>query len=567
MKRIFFSVIALAVGVLSFTSCDDVPEPYNKPNYDPADEPVVVDPTGSGTVEDPFNISAANNYIANGGDATADVYVMGVISLINSVDTSYGNATYYISDDGKTTTQLEVYRGYYKNGEKFTAEDQIQVGDTVIVCGKLVNYNGTYEFTQGSKIVYQNGTWYASQIDTGNAEGTGTEADPYNIAAVLQLYANNSYDSNTEVYVKGTVSQIQSIDTGNYGNATYYLSDDGTTNNQYEIYRGYYLEGAKFTSEDQLKVGDVVVVRGKLTMYNTTKEMAQGSAIVSINGNGGGTTTGGDGTAASPYNVAQIISAAKAMSESDKKENVYVTGTISEIKEVSTSYGNASYYISDDGTTGTQFYIFRGYYLDGAKFTSADQIKVGQKVTITGTLVNYKGNTPEMSQGNKIVSIGDGGSTGTFTGLSEDFSASQGSFTIENISMDESLTYVWQWNSSKYMRASAYKNKKNLNAQSRLVSPAIDFSAAKSATLTFDHAAKFFSSTPTNDIKVQVSTDGSTWTDLTIDKMPSGNDWTFVTATIDLSAYAGQKTVYIGFLYTSTTTASPTWEVKNFVVK
>lgn len=567
MKRIFFSVIALAVGVLSFTSCDDVPEPYNKPNYDPADEPVVVDPTGSGTVEDPFNISAANNYIANGGDATADVYVMGVISLINSVDTSYGNATYYISDDGKTTTQLEVYRGYYKNGEKFTAEDQIQVGDTVIVCGKLVNYNGTYEFTQGSKIVYQNGTWYASQIDTGNAEGTGTEADPYNIAAVLQLYANNSYDSNTEVYVKGTVSQIQSIDTGNYGNATYYLSDDGTTNNQYEIYRGYYLEGAKFTSEDQLKVGDVVVVRGKLTMYNTTKEMAQGSAIVSINGNGGGTTTGGDGTAASPYNVAQIISAAKAMSESDKKENVYVTGTISEIKEVSTSYGNASYYISDDGTTGTQFYIFRGYYLDGAKFTSADQIKVGQKVTITGTLVNYKGNTPEMSQGNKIVSIGDGGSTGTFTGLSEDFSASQGSFTIENISMDESLTYVWQWNSSKYMRASAYKNKKNLNAQSRLVSPAIDFSAAKSATLTFDHTAKFFSSTPTNDIKVQVSTDGSTWTDLTIDKMPSGKDWTFVTATIDLSAYAGQKTVYIGFLYTSTTTASPTWEVKNFVVK
>lgn len=121
-------------------------------------------------------------------------------------------------------------------------------------------------------------------------KGSGTAADPYNVAAVLKLYENNSYDSGKDVYVTGTIHKIGSIDTGQFGNATYYISDDGTPSNDYEIYRGYYFNGDKFTSADQLKAGDVVVVCGKLTIYNTTKEMAQGSRIITINGK----TSGGD---------------------------------------------------------------------------------------------------------------------------------------------------------------------------------------------------------------------------------------------------------------------------------
>ena len=51
-----------------------------------------------------------------------------------------------------------------------------------------------------------------------------------------------------------------------------------------EIYRGYYLEGEKFTAEDQIKVGDKVIVYGKLVDYNGTKEMTTGSSIYSLNG-------------------------------------------------------------------------------------------------------------------------------------------------------------------------------------------------------------------------------------------------------------------------------------------
>ena len=89
-----------------------------------------------------------------------------------------------------------------------------------------------------------------------------------------------------------------------------------------------------------------------------------------------------------------------------------MSGIVSKIGEISTQFGNATYYLSEDGTTsGEQFEVFRGLYTDGAKFTSEDQLKVGQKVTVLGTLVNYMGNTPEMAQGSKIVSIEGSGTT------------------------------------------------------------------------------------------------------------------------------------------------------------
>ena len=118
----------------------------------------------------------------------------------------------------------------------------------------------------------------------------------------------------------------------------------------------------------------------------------------------------GEGTEASPYNVAKVLNVLH--STSIPSEAVYVKGKISSIKEVSTSYGNATYYISDDGTTTNQFMIFRGYYFDGAKFTSESQIKVGDEVVVCGTIVMYQGTTPEMNASNKLISInGNGGST------------------------------------------------------------------------------------------------------------------------------------------------------------
>lgn len=254
--------------------------------------------------------------------------------------------------------------------------------------------------------------------------GTGTAADPYNVAGVLKAIKDLGEGEYTPVvYVKGKIKSIKSVETAQYGNANYYITDNGS--NEVYIFQSYYLGNVKFTSEDQIKEGDEVIVCGRFYNYNGNTPETEGkgkSYIYSLNGKtveGGGDTPSsgevkGDGTQANPFNAAGANKAASSMTEDEKKENVYVSGIVSKVS-IDTNFGNANYYISEDGsTTSEQFYVFRGYYTNGDKFTATDQLKVGQKVTVMGTLVNYKGNTPEMAQGSKIISIdGNGSSTET----------------------------------------------------------------------------------------------------------------------------------------------------------
>ena len=250
-------------------------------------------------------------------------------------------------------------------------------------------------------------------------QGTGTAADPYNVAKAIEVVSALEANAQTEseIYVKGAVKEIREIDPS-YGNATYYITDDGK--NQIYIYRSKYLGNKKFTSSDQLSVGDSVVVCGKFTNYsgNTPETVTNGSYLYSLNGKtqGGGSETGGeakgDGTQANPYNATGANKAASALADGASIENVYVSGIISEVGSFNEKYGELNYYISDDGTkNGSQFYVYNGYGKDGAPFTSANDLKVGQKVTVVGKLINFMGNTPEFQYGSKIVSIDGSGTT------------------------------------------------------------------------------------------------------------------------------------------------------------
>lgn len=111
-----------------------------------------------------------------------------------------------------------------------------------------------------------------------------------------------------------------------------------------------------------------------------------------------------ESTLENPYTPAQVNELAQKLG-TRSLENVYVSGIVNEVS-ISTQYGNADYYISADGSTTDRFYIYRGKYLDGAVFTSDDQLNVGDEVTVCGTLVLYNGITPEFTSNSKIVSIG-----------------------------------------------------------------------------------------------------------------------------------------------------------------
>jgi len=116
----------------------------------------------------------------------------------------------------------------------------------------------------------------------------------------------------------------------------------------------------------------------------------------------------GSGTADNPYTSAEALEAAMALAaDTPSATDVYVKGKVSSIKEISTQFGNATYAITSEGSS-VAFDIFRGYYLNGDKFTAEDQLKVGDEVVVCGKLVNYKGNTPQMNQGSKLISINSG---------------------------------------------------------------------------------------------------------------------------------------------------------------
>lgn len=304
MKKLIQSIFTVAFALataMTFSSCEDVPAPYSIPD-DPSspDTPSTeVEATGSGTQTDPYNVAAAVKYIENGGSEETEVYVKGIVVSVKSgsYDSSYGSLKYYISDDGTATNQFYVYNGYYgPNRTKFSGEDALKAGDVVVICGKLVEYSGTKEFTTGNYLVELNGkSTTGSEPETPStdvATGDGTVDNPYNYVAATNLASSLSDNGKSEeVYIKGKVSSIKEEYNANYGNGTFYITDSGSSNdNQFYIYRAYYLENKKFTDGNtQIKVGDEVVICGKVTKYvssyGTTLETVQGSAyLYSLNG-------------------------------------------------------------------------------------------------------------------------------------------------------------------------------------------------------------------------------------------------------------------------------------------
>jgi hypothetical protein len=253
-----------------------------------------------GTLANPFNVEDVIAYCNKlGGESANDVFIKGKISKIevdkNGVSqefNSYGNATFWISDDGEyhgdKSKDFECYRVLWlgnKNWEEGNA--QISVGDEVMIHGKVTLYNGTAETSSKKAYIYQiNGV----QDD---ANGIGSLSSPFKIKGAMACI-DNGFKGN--VYVAGVVSKIH-VNKGvsqefnaEYGNGTFWISDDGAFNDDltkdFEAYQVYWLGNKKWQEgDDQIAVGDKVILHGQLTKYGSTYETAGKKAYVySVNG-------------------------------------------------------------------------------------------------------------------------------------------------------------------------------------------------------------------------------------------------------------------------------------------
>ena len=426
MKKLFRNMLAVAIAAFAFTACEDVPSPYPTPQKGQQEEIVY---TGSGTKEDPYTASDAIAYAKslNGNESDNPVYIKGiVVDVTEEFSTNFGNATFTISDNGENANIFTAYRVLYLGNKKFTANDtQIKKGDEVIVYGNVVNYKGnTPETVQGTAYLYSlNG----KSIDSGTVtpsdpQGDGTLASPYNAAGAI-AYAQSVGDteSEKEVYIKGKVAAITEQYGTQFGNATFEISDDGTTNTTtFTIYRALYLGNQKYTSGDQLNQGDEVIVLGKVTNYKgNTPETVQGKAyLYSLNGNteASGDTPDtpqpgeakGSGTLQDPYNIAAISQEAAKLGTGETSDaDYYFKGKISTIKYLfDAAHGTATFFVSDDGTTAGEFQVYSAYYLENKSWVDGNaQIAVGDEVIIYGKLTNYNGTLETASKKAYIYSL------------------------------------------------------------------------------------------------------------------------------------------------------------------
>ena len=188
-----------------------------------------------GTAALPYTVAQAIDAIDNGGDVE-DVYVAGIVSQVDSYNSTYHSITYWISDDG-TTNQFEVYSGKGIDGANFSSLTDIEYGDRVVVKGNIKLYNTTYEFNSGNQLVTQThrsvntitvegGT--SKNIDLGNSETSVTlSATAANGATVTYVVdtENSTLNADDYTFSEGMLTVTNANSTG--GNVVIIASAEG----------------------------------------------------------------------------------------------------------------------------------------------------------------------------------------------------------------------------------------------------------------------------------------------------------------------------------------------------
>ena len=129
----------------------------------------------------------------------------------------------------------------------------------------------------------------------------------------------------------------------------------------------------------------------------------------------------GDGTATNPFNVTAAVAKCKEIGTTESTEKYYVTGVVVTAGAADAQYGNATFTISDEGSTA-KFICFQVMGTDGKKMEEGYSFDVGDVVVVYGPMYNYKGNTPEtagkgaawvVSRNGEPTTKGGGGGTTT----------------------------------------------------------------------------------------------------------------------------------------------------------
>lgn len=459
MKKKIYSLLMLAMAAFAFTSCEDVPMPYDNPN----------NPSGGGGSEIgdgslPFSSSSCNDFTAitvkgtpwslGSSYAKATGYADGttteteawlvspaitlktdvgaIITLDHVIRYTQSNNDLQkhqlmISDNftgdvtSATWTQLAYEpKASSTNTWDFYPSNTIQIpseflNKTVNVAFKFTcdNKNSTTWEVQNFKVEEGTGGSSGGGGDEPSGETIGSLDNPKTCAEALALInaLADGGESDGYAYVKGKIVSVATTadNFAKYGNINYYISDDGTSTGQIQVYAGDGLNGEKFSSVNDIAKGDEVVVYGKLYKYVNSSgtvipEINKGNYLVKLTkGQGGGGET--PSTDAKKVTVAEFNAA-------EVNDNVWyqLTGTVENLKD-GDQYGNFD--LKDETGSVYVYGLLSEKGGEKKKFqdlAAAKGIKNGSKITIIGTRGVFNDKIEVLNA--YFVSIEGGGGSG-----------------------------------------------------------------------------------------------------------------------------------------------------------
>lgn len=342
MKKIMYSMLAFMMAAFTFTSCEDVPAPYGLPTGGTEGGGTTLP---EGTYLDADFTSSLGKFKSMSAEGDGSIqwkidYKSACITGFADWDgtgtkTNKAGVTYLVSPEVDLTQAKEAYVEMnhalnYENGDINTNNALLitdnYTGDVKTTTWTAIPYATTglgNSFTfvtsqanlpaefMGKKVVMalrhtcgeKSSTWEVKTLkvlagkadvtvpdtpvtpDTpsANPQGKGTADDPFNVDAALKYITDNG-DATTDVYIKGKISKVVKYN-AQYKNINYNIVDE-KSGQELQVYAGLGLNGAEFKALTDLKVGQVVVICGKLTTYMGTKQVDKNSKIISITGEG-----------------------------------------------------------------------------------------------------------------------------------------------------------------------------------------------------------------------------------------------------------------------------------------
>ena len=357
MKKIMYSMLAFMMAAFTFTSCEDVPAPYGLPTGGTEGGGTTL-PEGTFLDADFTNSLGKFKSMSAEGDGSVRWKINYSSACItgydkwNGADTKSNKAgvTYLVSPEvdltNATEAHVELNQALKYEKADINTNNSLLItdnftGDVKTTTWKQLPYNtdglndaSTKEFVfvtsaanipaefMGKKVVIalrhtcsdtQSSTWEVKNLkvltgkadvvvpdtpvtpETGQAKGTGTKADPFNSVAANKAASALAAgaESEQEYYIKGKVCKIaQAYQADQYGNASFYISDDGTETDKFYCYHLLYLNNEKYTEgKTNIAVGDEVVVCAKIMNYmgNTPETVGNKGYLVELKSNGGTT--------------------------------------------------------------------------------------------------------------------------------------------------------------------------------------------------------------------------------------------------------------------------------------